>query len=189
MAMDDDTRARGDVIVLSDDEKSRCTLDAIQGIALLRTSIEKSMVNNKQRPKSAALVVISIDNLTSITNLFGVEVTEPLLTEITRRLRDCLRTSDVVGRLSDDQLGIVLPYSRSGGAAVTVERVLALRSKPVTTPHGPIDLKLSAASVSFPDEDLAPSDMITRAQATLAYARSKKDRPLNLTQSIDQLRR
>jgi diguanylate cyclase (GGDEF)-like protein len=187
--MDDDTRVRGDVIVLSDDEKSRCTLDAIQGIALLRAGIEKSMINNKRRPKSAALVVLSIDNLAPITNLFGVEVIEPLFIEITRRLRDCLRTSDVIGRLSDDQLGIVLPYFRSDGAVVTVERVLALRSKPVTTPHGPIDLKLSAASVSFPDEDLAPSDVITRAQATLAYVRSRKDKPLHLTQSIHRLRR
>jgi diguanylate cyclase (GGDEF)-like protein len=187
--MDDDTRAGGEVIVLSDDEKSRCTLDAIQGIALLSAGIEKSMANNKRRPKSAAIVVLSIDNLASIRYLFGIEAIEPLLIEITRRLRDCLRTSDVIGRLSDDQLGILLPYFRSDGAMVTVERALALGSKPAATPHGPIDLKLSADSVSFPDEDLTPSDVITRVRATLAYVRSRKDKPLHLTQSICQLRK
>jgi diguanylate cyclase (GGDEF)-like protein len=185
MAMDDSARAASEVIiVLSNDEAPRCALDVTLGIALLHAVIEKITRNNRGRPKSAAFVIVSVDNMASIKSLFGFEIVEVLLTGITSRLRDCLRASDVIGRLSDDQLGIVLPSCRHNGAAVTVDRVLALRSQPITISHGPVDLKLSAASVAFPGEDRTAPDVITRAQATLSYVQRRKNEPLNLTRSI-----
>src|ERR1051325_1596667 len=58
------------------------------------------------------------------------------------------------------------------------------RSKPVRTPYGAFDLKLSLATVLFPDENLTPANVITRAQATLAYNQTRNGDELELTRSM-----
>ena len=81
-------------------------------------------------------------------------------------------------------MGIVLPHFRFNGASVVLKRVLALRSKPISTNFGAIDAKLSVASVLFPDGNLSAADIITRAQATLSFNQNRIDEPLQLTDSL-----
>jgi len=176
--------AEDEVISLSDAEAAASVLDPAKGLALICDVIAKSMAHNQGRPKSAALLAISIDNMRPITDLFGQMVVGPVFTNLTGHLRESLRGSDVIARLSEDQLGVVLPYFRFNGATIAVKRVLALRSKPVATHYGAVDLKLSVAAVLFPDDNLTPPDVIARAQATLAYNQSRKDDPLELTHTV-----
>jgi diguanylate cyclase (GGDEF)-like protein len=182
--MESDGRTEGEVISLSDADATTCVLDPAMGLALIRDVIARSMARNQRQPKSAALLAISIDNMRPITELFGQMVVEPLFISLTGHLRGSLRGSDVIARLAEDQLAVVLPYFRFNGAAIAVKRVLAIRSKPVTTHYGAVDLKISVAAVSFPDDNLTPSDVITRAQATLAYNQTRKNDPLALTDTV-----
>jgi diguanylate cyclase len=133
---------------------------------------------NEHRPRLSAFLAVSIDNIQSITDLFGEAVAEPVFGALAARLKECLRTSDVIARLGAAQLGIVLPHFRFNGAAV------ALRTKPVSTNFGAVDLKLSVASVLFPDGHLSASDIITRTQATLSFNQSRSEKPLHLTNSM-----
>ena len=168
----------------SDADATACVLDPAMGLAVIRDVIARSMARNQGQPKSAALLAISIDNMRPITDLFGQMVVEPVFTNLTGHLRESLRGSDVVARLGDDQLGVVLPYFRFNGAAIAIKRVLALRSKPVATHYGAVDLKISVAAVLFPDDNLTATDVVARAQATLAYNQTRKDDPLELTRTV-----
>jgi hypothetical protein len=49
---------------------------------------------------------------------------------------------------------------------------------------GAIDLKLSIGSVFFPDPNLSVSDIVTRAEVSVAYQQAKKQQPLELTRSL-----
>jgi diguanylate cyclase (GGDEF)-like protein len=175
---------RAEVIRLSDAQASEAVLDPAKGLRLLCDAIERTMAKNKGRPRSAALLAASIDNMQSVRDLFGPSTVDPVFVGLAGRIRECLRASDVVARLADDQVGIVLPYFRFNGASVALKRILALRSKPVTTPSGSVDLKLSLATVLFPDENLTPADVITRAQATLAYNQTRNGDELELMRSM-----
>jgi diguanylate cyclase (GGDEF)-like protein len=182
--MEVDERVGVAALGFSGEEIREYVLDPAKGLGLICDAIEKTMVKNEDRPKSAALLAVSIDNMRSITDLFGPEIVDPVFVDLNRRMRDCLRASDVIARLGDDQLGIVLPYFRFNGAAIALKRILALRSKPVSTHYGSIDLKLSVATVLFPDENLVPANVITRAQATIAYNQNRKEDTLELTRSV-----
>jgi diguanylate cyclase (GGDEF)-like protein len=176
---------RSELIRVSDADASACVLDPATGIALLSEAIEECIRRNAARPKSAALLAVSIDNMQSITDLFGASVVEPVFTGLAARIRDCLRSSDVTARLSETQLGVVLPYFRFNGATVTIKRILALRAKPVLAMHfGAIDLKLSIGSVFSPDPDLSCSDIITRAEAAVTYQQARNQQVLELTRSV-----
>ena len=140
-------------------------------------------LKNEGRPRSAALLAVSIDNMQSVRDLFGPTTIDPVFVGLAARMRECLRASDVIARLNDDQLGIVLPYFRFNGASVALKRILALRSKPVLTPYGAVDLRLSVATVLFPD-NLTAAEVISRAQATLAYNQTRNGEQLELMRSV-----
>lgn len=174
------------LISLSVDDTAACLLDPDKGGTLLRELIEKCYFQSLGGPRSAALIAVSLDNLASTVELFGSIVVEPMITNFAAKLRESLRASDVVARLCEDQIGIVLPYLRSRGATVAIRRIQALRSKSVQTPFGAVDLRFSVASVLFPDEGLTPSDVIKRAQSTLAYRKNRPEQPLELSHHLRQ---
>ena len=182
--MDCEQRDDAQIVCLSSEEATDCVRDPERGLELLREALETCVARNEHRPRSSAFIAISLDNMQSITDLFGVAVAEPVFGGLAGRLKECVRTSDVIARLGGAQLGIVLPHFRFNGASVVLKRVLALRSKPLSTNFGAIDVKLSVASVLFPDGNLSAADIITRAQATLSFNQNRRDEPLQLTDSV-----
>jgi len=182
--MDCEERDDAQIVCLSNEEATDCTRDPERGLELLRGALETCIARNEHRLRSSAFIAVSIDNMQNITDLFGDAVAEPVFGTLAARLKECLRTSDVIARLSHTQLGIVLPHFRFNGASVVLKRVLALRSKPISTTFGAVDVKLSVASVLFPDGNLSAPDIITRAQATLSFNQNRRDEPLQLTDSL-----
>jgi diguanylate cyclase (GGDEF)-like protein len=182
--MDCEQRDDAQIVCLSSEEATDCVRDPERGLELLREALETCVARNEHRPRSSAFIAISLDNMQSITDLFGAPVAEPVFGGLVGRLKECVRTSDVIARLGGAQLGIVLPHFRFNGASVVLKRVLALRSKPISTNFGAIDVKLSVASVLFPDGNLSAADIITRAQATLSFNQNRRDEPLQLTDSV-----
>lgn len=181
--MEIDTRS--ELMAVSDKDASVYVLEPEKGLALLYQAIEACITRNQGRPRSAALLAVSVENVQSIVDLFGSNVIEPVFMDLAARIRECLRCSDVTARLSESQLGIILPYFRFNGATVAVKRILALRARPILASHfGAIDLKLSVGSVFFPRPDLGPSEIITRAQAAVAYQQTKSQETLELTRSL-----
>src|ERR1044071_1797127 len=110
---------RSELISISNDDAAACVLDLEKGLVLLIKAIEACRRRNEGRPRSAALLAVSIDNMQSVTDLFGPHVTEPVFTGLASRIKECLRI--LIARLSKNQLGVVLPYFRFNGAAVVIK--------------------------------------------------------------------
>jgi diguanylate cyclase (GGDEF)-like protein len=182
--MDCEQRDDTQIVCLSSEEATDCVRDPEKGLELLRGVLETCVTRNEHRPRSSAFIAISLDNMQNITDLLGEAVAEPVFEALAGRLKECVRTSDVIARLGGAQLGIVLPHFRFNGSSVVLKRVLALRSKPISTSFGAIDVKLSVASVLFPDGNLSAADIVTRAQATLSFNQNRRDEPLQLTDSL-----
>ena len=139
--------------------------------AVLEEAIEQLLTQNKDREKSSAFLVVSIFNMIAIANVHGKNIIEPVLLDTAWRLRGCLRASDIIGRLSDDTLGIVLPSLRDNGAVVVANKIRALGSTPATTTDGPVDIELGVECVLFPAEGLTAAELIGRTQGETALAR------------------
>ena len=75
----------------------------------LREAVDRTIAAGMRRPGSAAFLALGVDNMTGINERFGRGAADTVLIEIGRRLDDCLRVSDLVGRLGGDRYGILLP--------------------------------------------------------------------------------
>lgn len=145
--------------------------DRVHEHAVLQDAIEQLLSTNKDQQKSSAFLVVSIVNTARLTNTHGKVIIDTVLLDVAWRLRACLRASDIIGRLSDDKLGIILPSFRDDGAAVVADKIRALGKEPVNTAYGPVELELAVEYVLFPSGGLTAAQVINRSQAETALAR------------------
>jgi diguanylate cyclase (GGDEF)-like protein len=138
----------------------------------LREAVDQIIAANQRRHSPAAFLSVGIDNMTLINEMYGYEAADTVLIETGRRLDDCLRVSDLIGRLGGDRFGIVLTHCPPENIGAAAEKILAaVNSTPVTTAQGPIYATVSIGSASFPDQGLTSYDVITRAESALADAK------------------
>jgi diguanylate cyclase (GGDEF)-like protein len=138
----------------------------------LREAVDRSIAEGMRRPGAAAFLALGIDNMTGINERFGRAAADTVLIEIGRRLDDCLRVSDLVGRLGGDRYGILLPHCPDEYVATAAEKILsAMRAKPFETDRGPITVTVSIGAASFCDRGSTSYEVMTRAEAALADAK------------------
>ena len=77
----------------------------------------------KRNHNAAAVLFIDLDRFKPINDLYGHEVGDRVLKEVSLRLRACVRHEDLVGRLGGDEFVVVLPHMGAGARrAATVAR-------------------------------------------------------------------
>jgi diguanylate cyclase (GGDEF)-like protein len=157
----------------------------------LREAVDQVIAANQRTKTSAAFLAIGVDNMTIINDMFGYEAADTVLVEIGRRLDDCVRVSDVIGRLGGDRFGIVLSHCSLESVSAVAEKIIhSINATPVETDRGAAYATVSVGSATFPDHGLTSYDVITRAENALAEAkRAGRDCHAHYRMTEEQRRR
>ena len=125
----------------------------------LRAAIDASVAANERIPKSSAFLAICISNLTTIKDILGDQVARMVSAEVEKRLKRVMRSSDVIGQLSEGQIGIVLSRCQPDKVPTATRRfIAAATSGRVLINDTGVEVMVSVASVAFPDEELTSCD-------------------------------
>jgi hypothetical protein len=89
---------RAEVVRLSDAQASEAVLDPAKGLRLICDAIERTMAKNQGRPRSAALLAASIDNMQSVRDLFGPSTRRTIFTPPDRAWRKYVWSARSIGR-------------------------------------------------------------------------------------------
>lgn len=75
---------------------------------LLTDRLENGLQQMPRLQHSMAVLFLDLDGFKTVNDNYGHQIGDQLLIEIARRLRDCVRTADTVGRLGGDEFLIIL---------------------------------------------------------------------------------
>jgi diguanylate cyclase (GGDEF)-like protein len=146
------------------------SVDALTGVANRRT-FERELERHVRSGDDLALLVIDLDNLKSINDSVGHPVGDEVLRGTARRIQGCLRTSDIVSRLSGDEFAALLP--RAGDRAA-VEAIARRIVESVQQPY-PADLLSCTVSASvgvvMRDGEAGPEELLRNADVALLCAK------------------
>jgi diguanylate cyclase (GGDEF)-like protein/putative nucleotidyltransferase with HDIG domain len=117
--------------------------------------LEAELARAHRGGHDVALVVVDLDGFKAINDHHGHAAGDEVLRWVAQRLRDELRTEDMVGRLGGDEFAIVLSGSEPTGA---VERILGSLSERAPA---------SAGVAVFPGDGVDPEDLHRVADAML----------------------
>ena len=124
---------------------------------------------------SCGFLIVAVDNLAHINEVYGFDVADEVIGAIARRLRAKLRGGDVLGRLSGNKFGVVLNDCLPDDIGAAGDRLLAgVRADVVQTAAGPVAATVTIGGVNAPRHARSVHEVLARAHEALETAKSRR---------------
>ena len=95
------------------------TLTGLGNRTLFNTKLEEAVAKADTEGTYADLLLLDLDKFKPVNDTYGHDAGDELLKMVADRLRDCVRSSDLIARLGGDEFGIILggtgPSNESDG--------------------------------------------------------------------------
>ena len=117
-----------------------------------------SEINRAQREQQPlSLILADLDRFKKVNDSYGHVVGDQVLVEVARRMRNCLRSYDSIGRYGGEEFLIVLPNSDDSQAIQLAERIqFAVSSECFRFHHLDLTVTVSQGVVTWHEPDDIP---------------------------------
>ncbi|MDX2202088.1 MAG: EAL domain-containing protein [Hyphomicrobiaceae bacterium] len=150
------------------------TLTGLPSQASFLSHLDGALARMRRSSAPLAVIMLDIDHLAAVNNSLGLETGDKLLQLVAERLRELLRTTDVIARLGGDCFAVLADtLSADIDAALLAERVMDVLGVPYVIDGHHIDITTSVG-VSVAPGDASDSETLL-ANAAVALKRAKDE--------------
>jgi diguanylate cyclase (GGDEF)-like protein len=136
---------------------------------------------------SCAVICLDIDHFKEINDRYGHPAGDAVLVEAARRLKTCVRDTDLVARLSGDEMAILVP------GPVVAEHLCSLAGRIITAFLAPfviddqiMHVKVSLGSAFYPDDAQDAIQFMHRADTALYQAKQAGGNCYNVFNLVEE---
>lgn len=141
-------------------------------LEMLKAAVERA----KNGTEPGAFLMMSVDNLQQINEIFGTDVADCVISEVGQRVQKVMRAGDLVGRFAGNRLALVLRHCESHEMRIATQRFLqAVSDRVIDTPHGPTWATVSIGGTSLTSSTADPRHALLSAEHALKEARQQAD--------------
>lgn len=145
----------------------KATHDTMTGLANRALFMDRlrEVISRAPRTNSpAGLLMIDIDGLKQVNDIYGHRVGDALILEFARRIRAATREFDTAARLGGDEFGVLLTsLERHEDVDSVVQRIEAEMESPYSFEEFPLDLRASIGTAVIPDDGVEPVKLLELA--------------------------
>jgi diguanylate cyclase (GGDEF)-like protein len=149
--------------------------DGLTGLpnrGLFSKVLVQSIQEARRFDRLLAVLFLDLDRFKQINDTLGHEAGDQLLQEVARRVKDCLRGSDVVARLGGDEFVVLLPEIDDGKyAAVVGQKILAAVARPFLLIGQEFRVTASVGISAFPQDGLDELTLMKNADVAMYQAK------------------
>jgi len=163
---------------LSNQELQRlATLDPMLGIANRKRLMEQGAIECRRAARDRtplAALMIDVDHFKDINDRYGHAVGDEVLHEISRRILEAIRATDLLSRFGGEEFSVLLPNTPLAGARIIAERIRELVSaRPVETHAGLARVSVSIGVSERLDDEADIAAALDRADGGLYKAKQE----------------
>ncbi len=153
------------------------TTDPLTGLSNRRAFMERlheELQLHQRLQYSSSLLMVDFDHFKEINDRHGHQTGDLVLQHFARVARDCLRQTDLIGRLGGEEFAIFLPGTGLKGATHLAELLRErMENSPTTVENDEIAMTVSIGVTTLCAEDKDPSDILNRADKALYQAKDQ----------------
>ncbi|MDE3169827.1 MAG: diguanylate cyclase, partial [Acidobacteriota bacterium] len=166
------------LIAAREELRFRATHDLLTGIpnrAAVMEAVQRegSRQNREGGPYSA--IIVDLDHFKNVNDTYGHLCGDQVLREAARRIAECVRTYDTVGRYGGEEFLVVAPATDGAGALALAERIRqAIEQPAIETDSGNVKITASCGAASCGGRyPLSTSELVKRADEALYRAKAR----------------
>jgi two-component system cell cycle response regulator len=156
----------------------------------LDVHLQKLLGKNVENNKKLAVLMLDIDHFKSVNDTHGHDVGDEILKVFAERLKNNIRSFDLVARMGGEEFVVVLPDVSDDRPYMVSERLrLAIAKEPIpcSTPEGILNITTSIGGTIIEAENLTPEEAIKRADLCLYEAKKDYGRNCSVFTGIGKL--
>ena len=147
------------------------THDGLTGLAnraYFREFARRTMGYARRYGHTLAVLTINLDHFDRVNENLGHATGDQLLQSVAKRLRACVRGSDIVARFGGDDFAVVLTsLSSREDAALVARKILETIARPHEVAGGEIYVTPSIGVAVFPEDGETPDGLLRSADVAL----------------------
>jgi diguanylate cyclase (GGDEF)-like protein len=157
--------------------------DALTGLpnrAMFEEHLDLAVARARRYDRAVAVLFMDLDGFKDVNDSMGHAAGDELLREVSTRLRQATRDTDLVARLGGDEFLVLLadlPDDRGASPQAVVravaDRVGAAVGRPVRLGELTVEITISVGSSIFPFEAHDVAELMSRADAAM-YAHKRR---------------
>ena len=152
----------------------QATTDGLTGLANHKTfyeTLEKELWRMRRYGGQISLIMIDIDSLKKVNDAYGHHAGDKVISEISKKIRACIRQIDTAARYGGDEFAVILPNTSLADAVVVAERMVgSVSDSPITWKKEQITLSISVGVGEY-DAESSPEDITSRSDQALYIAK------------------
>jgi len=139
---------------------------------LLNDRLIQAIGMAQRHGKKLAILYVDIDRFKHINDTAGHAAGDQLLQSVSKRLLDCVRSSDTVSRLGGDEFVILLTeIAYAQDAAITAEKILAALVEPHRIAQLELHVSASIGIAAYPQDGTTAEVLLKNADAAMYQAK------------------
>jgi diguanylate cyclase (GGDEF)-like protein len=163
---------------------TRDDLTGLPNRALFSEALAMALAKHQRRSATPSVIFLDLDRFKAVNDTHGHAVGDELLRAVAQRLLETVRATDLVARLSGDEL-VILTESADGSAtdaARLLSRLEGIFAEPFELSCGPLRASASIGHAMAVPGD-TPASLLARADAAMYES---KNRSGNRTEAAEQ---
>jgi diguanylate cyclase (GGDEF)-like protein/PAS domain S-box-containing protein len=149
--------------------------DALTGLpnrTLLQDRLSQAIALARRHREKVAVLMLDLDHFKVVNDSLGHSVGDRLLEAVSKRLKACLRASDIVARLGGDEFVITLPeVTDNAGIEQVARKVINTLSEPLKIEGHELLIGASIGISQYPADGENPQALLQGADAAMYEAK------------------
>ncbi len=146
--------------------------DMLTGLAnrtLFTMRLDQLIADAVPDGRKCELMLLDLDRFKPVNDTFGHDAGDELLKQVASRLKECVRSSDLIARLGGDEFGILLTGTKAagGGTAEIAERIVRKIGVPFTVQGHTVSIGVSIGIAAITGDVPDARPIIKRADIAL----------------------
>ncbi|MDN3684633.1 GGDEF domain-containing protein [Vibrio sinaloensis] len=159
---------------------NRAYFDPLTGLpnrSLFLDRLNQSILNAERSGKSFALLFIDLDHFKDVNDMHGHEVGDQLLKQVSKRIKQSIRVTDLSARFSGDEFVVVLDHIQDVSVAINVANRIATKlinalSRPFQIGNQSVLISASIGVSIYPEDSATQDTLIRFADNAMYHAKS-----------------
>lgn len=138
---------------------------------LLRERLDQYLRESAETATPLAVLFLDCDRFKQVNDAYGHDVGDRLLEEFAKRVRSCVRDSDLVSRLAGDEFCVVLPGTDRRQAVQVADRILQACNQPWNIEGHIVEVTLSIGVAVYPEHGKDAPTLLRHADQAMYQAK------------------
>ncbi|WBT57133.1 bifunctional diguanylate cyclase/phosphodiesterase [Kosakonia oryzendophytica] len=150
--------------------------DEITGLPnrlMMKEFLDGKLLSSNSQAGTLVMMSIDINDFKAINDMYGHAAGDKVLSEVSERLRKCVRSTDLVARQGGDEFIVILPdVENEQDIQMFCQRIIAEINQPLFIHGNDIHLGVSIGIAQLPKDALTAKDLLRYSDIALYKAKN-----------------